>query len=56
VDFAIHLITVMWGSQEREVESLVTESGILVGMSLLYGYHLFIDIIEGGDIRLQPRP
>jgi clan AA aspartic protease len=56
VDFAIHLITVMWDSQEREVEALVTESGILIGMSLLYGYHLFIDVIEGGEIRLQPRP
>lgn len=56
VDFAIHLVTVVWDGQERDGEALVTDGGILVGMSLLHGYHLFIDVVEGGVIRLQARP
>jgi clan AA aspartic protease len=55
VDFDIHLVTVMWDGQEREVAAVVTEGGVLVGMALLYGYHLCIDVVEGGGVRLQPR-
>jgi len=56
VDFAIHLVTVVWDGQDRDGEALITDGGMLVGMSLLQGHHVFIDVVEGGVIRLQARP
>lgn len=45
-----------FAGQERDIEALVTEGGVLVGMLLLQGYHLFMDVVDGGEVRIQPRP
>jgi len=56
VDFPIHDVTLMWDEQTRNVAAIVTSGGVLVGMSLLHGFTLFIDVIDGGEIRIEPRP
>jgi clan AA aspartic protease len=56
VEFDIHRATVVWDGQEQDVEVLVTSGGVLVGMSLLHGYHLFVDAVDGGEVRIEPRP
>jgi predicted aspartyl protease len=56
VEFDIHRVKVLWDGQERDVEALVTGGGVLVGMSLLHGYHLFVDVVDGGEVRIKARP
>jgi len=56
IDFPIHDACVIWDGQAQDVATLVTDGGILVGMSLLSGYTLFIDAVDGGEVRIQARP
>jgi len=56
VDFDVHQATVVWNGQDRPVEALATAGGALAGMSFLIGHHLFIDVIDGGEVRIEPRP
>ncbi|MEP6753983.1 MAG: hypothetical protein ABJA67_00665 [Chthonomonadales bacterium] len=55
VDFAIYDINVSWDGSLRQVTALVTDGGFLLGMSLLQGDTLFIDAIDGGDVRISAR-
>jgi clan AA aspartic protease len=55
VNFPIHQVTVVWDGQDRDVEALVTDGGVLLGMSMLTGYTLFIDAIDGGEVRIARR-
>jgi|SRR5579871_4206090 len=56
IDFAIHDATVLWDGQTQDVATLVTDGGVLIGMSLLAGYTLFIDAVDGGEVRIEARP
>jgi clan AA aspartic protease len=56
VEFDIHRTTVSWDGQERDVEALVTSGGVLIGMAMLHGFHLFVDVVDGGEVLIQPRP
>jgi len=56
VDFPIHDVTLIWDGQTRDVAAIVTSGGVLIGMSLLHGFTLFIDVIDGGEICIEPRP
>lgn len=56
VDFSINLATVDWDGNIRDVEALVTNGGVLIGMAMLTGYTLFIDAIDGGEVRIERRP
>jgi clan AA aspartic protease len=55
VEFDIHLATVLWDGGQHDVEALVTQGGALLGMSMLRAYHLFIDVIDGGDVVIEAR-
>ena len=55
VEFPVHDATVMWDSQEVEVPALVTDGGFLIGMAMLTGYVLHIDVIDGGEVRIERR-
>jgi clan AA aspartic protease len=52
----LYSATVAWDGQDRAVFVLATGRGALVGMSLLHGYHLFVDVVDGGDVRIEARP
>jgi clan AA aspartic protease len=56
VVFDIYQATLEWDGHDRDVFVLETESKPLVGMSLLHGHHLFVDVIDGGEVRIQARP
>lgn len=55
VEIDVHRTTILWDGRERDVEAVVTTGGVLVGMSLLLGFHLFVDVTDGGEVRIQPR-
>lgn len=42
--------------QWRTVPALAAEGGVLIGMSQLYGYHLGMDVVDGGDVVIQRLP
>jgi clan AA aspartic protease len=56
VTFDLYRATVDWDGRDQNVFVVSTESDPLVGMSLLYGYHLFVDVVDGGEVRISARP
>jgi predicted aspartyl protease len=56
VEFDLYPADVIWDAQERTVRVLAAEGMPLVGMSLLEGCHLFLDVIAGGKVRVERRP
>jgi len=46
----------LWDGSERLVEVLAMESAPLLGMALLYGSRLTVDVIDGGPITITPLP
>lgn len=46
----VYLAKVLWHNQEREVLVLQADGGPLVGMSLLYGSRVTLDVVNGGDV------
>ena len=51
--FDIHAVTVFWDGQPLTVEADTAESDPLIGMGLLQGYRLSIDVIDGGSVEIQ---
>ena len=43
----------LWDGERRTVRIHCTEGGALVGMSLLSGYRLIADIVEGGSVSIE---
>ena len=54
--FDIYEATVLWDGTVRRVSVDEVDVMPLVGMSLLYGYELTVQIVEGGRVRLKPLP
>lgn len=51
-----YLAKVFWHEQAREVLILQAEGGPLLGMSLLFGSRITIDVIEKGDVKIDVLP
>ncbi len=51
--FDLYTATVIWDGQYREIYIAESETEPLLGMSLLYGYRLQIDTIEGGSVKIE---
>lgn len=51
--FDIYGVTVLWDGQLRYVEADAVDTTPLVGMSLLEGYNLHIQVEEGGQVAIQ---
>ena len=49
----VYLGTVLWDGQEREVEVIAKEGTPLIGMRLLDGCELCIQVTEGGHVSIQ---
>jgi clan AA aspartic protease len=49
----VHLATVQWDDTARQEEVTVFESEALVGMRLLAGYRLTIQVIPGGQVLIE---
>jgi clan AA aspartic protease len=53
VNMDLFLGVVQWEGGPRDVLVLETESGTLVGMALLSGYRVIMDVEEGGMISIE---
>jgi clan AA aspartic protease len=54
--FDIYEATAMWDGIPRRISVEEVDLIQLVGMALLYGYELTVQIVEGGSVLLRPLP
>jgi clan AA aspartic protease len=48
--------TVLWEGTQRKIMVLDADGGLLVGMSLLYGSRVTLDVVDGGPVTIEPLP
>lgn len=53
VQLRYYRATISWGNELRDVLVLGVEGKPLVGMALLYGHRLTIDIVDGGTVEIE---
>jgi clan AA aspartic protease len=53
VVFEIYKASVIWDGQNQVIDVAASESDPLVGMSLLYGFKLQIETVEGGLVTIE---
>lgn len=51
--FEVYVAKVIWDGEYRNVPVNEAETDPLIGMSLLYGYDLQIQAVEGGRVRIE---
>jgi clan AA aspartic protease len=51
--FDVYSGLVIWDGEYRYIDVNAAETDPLVGMSLLYGYRMQLDAIEGGTVTIQ---
>ena len=51
--FDLYTAIVIWDGQYREIYIVESETEPLLGMTLLYGYQLQINTIEGGSVKIE---
>ena len=51
--FDIYGVTVLWDDQPRYVEADAVDTTPLVGMALLDGYDLYVQVVGGGRVVIQ---
>jgi clan AA aspartic protease len=54
--FDIHAVIVFWDGQPRTVEADSADTDPLVGMGLLHGYGVAIEVVDGGSVKIQRLP
>ena len=53
VTFEVYAATIIWDGQYQIIPINEAETDPLVGMSLLYGYDLYIRSVEGGNVTIK---
>jgi clan AA aspartic protease len=53
VTFEVYAARVIWDGEYRDIPINETETDPLVGISLLYGYDLHIQTVEGGSVTIK---
>ena len=53
VTFEVYAAKVIWDGEYRDIPVNEAETDPLVGISLLYGYDLHIQTVEGGDVTIK---
>ena len=53
-NFDIYMAVVFWDGQDRDVKVLASDALLLIGMSLLKGFRMTIDVVVGGEVRIEP--
>jgi clan AA aspartic protease len=56
IDVGLYLGIVLWQGENRIVQVLRTSGKPLIGMSLLYGNRLTVDVIIDGDVTIETLP
>ena len=54
--FDVYAATVIWDGRSRIVETDATDTVPLIGMGLMYGHDLRIQVIEGGRVTIEALP
>lgn len=54
VDLDLYRAVVLWHDRQRAIDVLRADSGPLLGMALLYGSRLTMDILDGAPFTLDP--
>ena len=52
----VYLAKVLWHGQEQDVLVLQADGGPLVGMSLLYGNRVMLEVVDNGDVTIDSLP
>jgi len=52
----VYRATILWHGQARAVQALAAEGGSLIGMSLLYGNRVTLDIVIDGPVTIEALP
>lgn len=53
---AVHLASIVWNGRQKEVLVSQAAGAPLVGMSLLEGNRLTMDVLEDGDVTIETLP
>jgi clan AA aspartic protease len=54
ITFDIHEAVVLWDGQPRRIAVDAADTAPLLGMGLLYGHELILQVIEGGSALIRP--
>jgi clan AA aspartic protease len=54
--FDVYMATMIWDGQARTVETDAAETAPLVGVGLLYGYDVRLQLVEGGTVTIEALP
>ena len=52
-NFEVFNATVAWDGQTRHIEAYAVGSTPLIGMRLLHGHSLYVEVVEGGRVVVQ---
>ena len=53
--FDVYGVTVLWDGNNRQVDAYVSDATPLVGMRLLHGHNLNIEVMNGGAVAIKGR-
>lgn len=56
VSLDVYVVAVLWDGNWRRVECLAADGGPLVGMGILYGYRTTFEVVDGGQVTIEPLP
>lgn len=51
--FDLYAVTVVWDGRARTVETGASEAEPLVGMDLMHGHELRVQVVEGGQVTIN---
>lgn len=54
IEVAVYSTRVVWDGSARRVSVLATDGAPLIGMSLLAGYALSVQVVDQGAVRMTP--
>jgi predicted aspartyl protease len=49
-------LTLLWEGQPRRIVVVAADGTPLIGMSLLYGSRVTLDVVDGGPVTIEPLP
>lgn len=53
--FDVYEVTVLWDGHDRQVDAYVSDASPLVGMRLMDGHNLNIEVVNGGFVAIERR-
>ena len=55
VTFEVRSATVLWDGHPRDIDAHTSDTAPLVGMRLLDGHSLYVEVEDGGRVAIEPR-